>query len=203
MLLSNKQMSCCGYKRVSRFEVPCICTLWTGERQARNQREGQSGNCTPPEFLKRMYLLGTATSYIIPFPPRISVGCCPGERWVKQVSRLTTGRSRDCTAPLRRSSAGWLPARMGRLSAGNGRKHPVTIRKASFMAGSISFGFSDFRIFGFSDFRIFGFSDFRIFGFSDFRIFGFLDFWIFGFSGFGFGKTGVGNNIADIGTEDV
>ena len=50
MLLSNKQMSCCGYKRVSRFEVPFICTLWTGERQARNQREGQSGNCTPRNF---------------------------------------------------------------------------------------------------------------------------------------------------------
>ena len=38
-------------------------------------------------------------------------------------------------APLQRSSAGWMPARIGRLSAGVGRRHPVTIRKASLMAG--------------------------------------------------------------------
>jgi len=30
-----------------------------------------------------------------------------------------------------------MPARMGRLSAGVGRRHPVTIRKASLMAGSV------------------------------------------------------------------
>ena len=35
-------------------------------------------------------------------------------------------RARDSVAPLRRSSAGWTPARMGRLSAGVGRSHPVT-----------------------------------------------------------------------------
>ena len=46
-------------------------------------------------------------------------------------------RPRDSMAPLRRSSAGWMPARMGRLSAGVGRRHPVTIRKASLMVGSI------------------------------------------------------------------
>ena len=40
-------------------------------------------------------------------------------------------RGRDSVAPLRRSSAGWMPARVGRLSAGVGRRHPVTIRKAS------------------------------------------------------------------------
>ena len=40
---------------------------------------------------------------------------------------------RDSVAPLRRSSAGWMPARSGRLSAGAGagRRHPVTIGKAS------------------------------------------------------------------------
>ena len=37
-------------------------------------------------------------------------------------------RPRDSVAPLRRSSTGWMPARIGRLSAGVGRKHPVTIR---------------------------------------------------------------------------
>ena len=45
--------------------------------------------------------------------------------------------ARDSVVPLRRSSAGWMPARIGRLSAGGGPRHPVTIRKASLMAGSI------------------------------------------------------------------
>jgi len=53
---------------------------------------------------------------------------CPGSM---------TLRARDSVPPLRRSSAGWMPARIGRLSAGVGRRHPVTIRKASLMAGSI------------------------------------------------------------------
>jgi len=46
-------------------------------------------------------------------------------------------RPRDGVAPLRQSLAGWMPARIGRLSAGAGRRHPVTIRKASLMAGSM------------------------------------------------------------------
>jgi len=46
-------------------------------------------------------------------------------------------RARDSVAPLQRSSAGWMPARMERLSGGVGRRHPVTIRKALLMAGSI------------------------------------------------------------------
>jgi len=48
-----------------------------------------------------------------------------------------TRRARNSVAPLRRSSAGWMPARMERMSAGVGRRDPVTIRKASLMAGSI------------------------------------------------------------------
>jgi len=44
---------------------------------------------------------------------------------------------RDSVPPLRRTSAGWIPASIGRLSAGVGRRHPVTIRKASLMVGSI------------------------------------------------------------------
>ena len=43
----------------------------------------------------------------------------------------------ESVAPLRRGSAGWMLARIGRLSAGSGRRHPVTIRKASLMAESI------------------------------------------------------------------
>ena len=46
-------------------------------------------------------------------------------------------RPRDCVARLRGSSAGWMPARIGRLSTGVGRRHPVTIRKVSLMVGSI------------------------------------------------------------------
>ena len=42
---------------------------------------------------------------------------------------------RDSVAPLRRSSAGWMPAKIGRLSAGVGRRHPVTIRKVSLIVG--------------------------------------------------------------------
>ena len=53
---------------------------------------------------------------------------CPGS-----VAR----RVRGSVAPLRRSSADWMPARIGRLSAGVGRRHPVTIRKASLMAESM------------------------------------------------------------------
>ena len=47
-------------------------------------------------------------------------------------------RPRDNVAPLRRSLAGWMLVRIGRLSAGAGRRHPVPIRKASLMAGSMS-----------------------------------------------------------------
>jgi len=47
-------------------------------------------------------------------------------RWPGSIVR----RARDSVAPLRRSSAGWMPARIGRLSTGVGRRHPVTIRKA-------------------------------------------------------------------------
>jgi len=46
-------------------------------------------------------------------------------------------RPRDIVAPMRRSTAGCLPMRIGRLSTGVGRRHPVTIRKASLMARSI------------------------------------------------------------------
>ena len=47
---------------------------------------------------------------------------CPGSM---------TLRARDSVTPLRRSSAGWMPARIGSSSADVGRRHTVTIRKAS------------------------------------------------------------------------
>ena len=46
-------------------------------------------------------------------------------------------RPRDSVFTLRRSSAGWIPARIGTLSAGIGCRHPVTICKASLMVGSM------------------------------------------------------------------
>ena len=46
-------------------------------------------------------------------------------------------RARNNLAPLRRGSAGWMPTRIGSLSAGVGHRRPVTIRKASLMAGSM------------------------------------------------------------------
>jgi len=46
-------------------------------------------------------------------------------------------RARDSVAPLRRSSVGWMPARIGRLSACEGHRNPVTVHKASFLAESM------------------------------------------------------------------
>jgi len=46
-------------------------------------------------------------------------------------------RARDSVAPLRRSSAGWMPPRIGRLSTGVRCRHPVTICKASLVVGSV------------------------------------------------------------------
>ena len=43
-------------------------------------------------------------------------------------------RARDSVA-FRQCSAGWMLARMGRLSAGVGRRHPITVRNPSLMAG--------------------------------------------------------------------
>ena len=56
--------------------------------------------------------------------------------WIRRPGSIAR-RARDSVASLRRSSAGWMSASMGRLSSGVGRRHPVTIRKASLMAGSI------------------------------------------------------------------
>ena len=54
-------------------------------------------------------------------------------RWLGSSAR----RDKDRVACSRRNSAGWMPASMGRLSVGVGRKHPVTIRKALLMTTSI------------------------------------------------------------------
>ena len=80
---------------------------------------------------------------------------CSGYKWVSRCelpSSCTHGllgvewsrcpgfmarRPRGSVVPLRQSSAGWMPARNGRLSAGVGFRHPLRIHKASLMVGSI------------------------------------------------------------------
>ena len=54
-------------------------------------------------------------------------------RWPGSMTR----RPKVSVVPLRRSSAGWMTASVGRLSADVGRRHPVTIRKASLMTWSM------------------------------------------------------------------
>ena len=39
--------------------------------------------------------------------------------------------AKESVAPWRRSEAGWMIERTGKLSVGVGRRHPVTMRKAS------------------------------------------------------------------------
>ena len=63
-------------------------------------------------------------------------------KWSRCPSSMAP-RARDSVAPTRRSSAGWMPVRVGRLSAGVGRMHPITIRKASLTAGSMRAGMSN------------------------------------------------------------
>jgi len=46
-------------------------------------------------------------------------------------------RARDSVAPSRRSSAGWMPARVVRLSTDVGRRHAVTVGKASLIVVSM------------------------------------------------------------------
>jgi len=53
---------------------------------------------------------------------------CPGS-----IARRAGGS----VAPSRRSSAGWMPARVGRLSTDVGRRHAATIGKASLMVVSL------------------------------------------------------------------
>ena len=58
--------------------------------------------------------------------------------WLESRYHCSMARhARDSMAPLWWSSAGWMPARIRRLSTGVGRRHPVTIRKASLMTESM------------------------------------------------------------------
>ena len=58
--------------------------------------------------------------------------CCPTNCPCSTPSGSWIARfAKESVAPNWRSSAGWMPARTGKSSAGVGRKHPVTMRKAS------------------------------------------------------------------------
>ena len=59
---------------------------------------------------------------------------CPYRMWPRSKELPLT---KDSVATWRRSSAGWMPERTGRLSVGVGRRHPVTMRKRSLRALSM------------------------------------------------------------------
>ena len=61
---------------------------------------------------------------------------CIRTEWSRCLGSMAR-RAKDSVAPMRRSSASWMLARIGTLSAGVGSRHPVTVRKASLMAGSM------------------------------------------------------------------
>ena len=46
--------------------------------------------------------------------------------------------AKKSVAPSQRSSAGWMAEGTGRLSIGVGRRHPMTMRKASYRTPSIT-----------------------------------------------------------------
>ena len=125
----------------------------------------QEGVCRCLELKYRVLWGSPSTPHSIddlPTPPHV---CCCRKNWWVVVRRGTNGcldlrrhasaldgqvsaewsrcpdsmarRARNSVAPMRRSSAGWMPARIGRLSAGVGRRHPVTMRKASLIVGSM------------------------------------------------------------------
>jgi len=49
--------------------------------------------------------------------------------WWSRCPESMAQRARDSDTPFRRSSTGWMPARIGRLSNGVGRRQPVTMRR--------------------------------------------------------------------------
>ena len=109
--------------------------------------------------VRSLVVFSTAT-HSIGDPPRAPhVCCCQMSRWVVRRTQMgistwddvhshlvsaewrcpgsTAQCARDSVAPLRRSSAGWMPASTGMLSTGVRRRHPVTLCEASLMAGSM------------------------------------------------------------------
>ena len=73
----------------------------------------------------------------------LGLRCCAFavDGWVSiEWSRCPSSKAqcaRDSVTPLQWSSAGWMPARIGRLSTDLGSRHPVSIRKVSLIVWSI------------------------------------------------------------------
>ena len=58
--------------------------------------------------------------------------CCPtNSPYITWLGSSIARFAKESVAPNWRSSAGWIPARIGKSSVGVGRKHPVTMHKAS------------------------------------------------------------------------
>ena len=119
------ELLCGGYKWVSRFEAPCICT----HLRHLHLRRRASALCCSLQMnwwvVVRRVQMGVSIWHVA---LSHSMAGCSGSM---------ARSARDSLTPLRRSSEGWMPARIGRLSTSVGRRHPVTIRKASFMTRSI------------------------------------------------------------------
>ena len=83
------------------------------------------------EVKARSFVVLCKLPHSIGDPPRV-----PHADWSRYPGAMARC-ARGSLALLRRSSAGWVPANIGRLSVGLGRRLPVIIRKASLMAGSV------------------------------------------------------------------
>ena len=68
-----------------------------------------------------------------------SLAACGSESWPCRMwlGSKKLGLAEESVAPWRRSSAGWMPVRTGRLFVVVGRRHPVTMCKASLRTLSI------------------------------------------------------------------
>ena len=133
-----------GHKWVCRFEALCVCTRWTDEREWSRclgsmepgllSRSPSNFGWPEPKHFKWW-------SRSLKFGFRFHSPSLLSKRVVQIMRRSSVFNRLNRLEPelinLGRSSAGWMPARIGRLSAGLGRRHPVTIRKASLMVGSM------------------------------------------------------------------
>jgi len=133
----TNELLCGEYKWVSPFKAPCICTRWTGERQVCNQggRRGRRGAKRPYKFFRLPWknAFSIVENYWTlfknfgplsensssPLVPKLVTGLVSA-KW-RRCPRSMSQRARDSVAPLQRSSAGWMTARIGRLCAGVGR----------------------------------------------------------------------------------
>ena len=102
-------------------------------------------HCWPAQCAARILLL---SNKLISYRAAGTNGCLEFRRRATEIDGQVSAewsrgpgsmarRARNSVAPLRLSPAGMMLARIGRLSAGVGHRHPATIRKASLMAEPI------------------------------------------------------------------